>query len=213
MECLYKLYCFKSKLSLNKRIFAIFSFFLYNENGDKMSIFIIIGIITIILSIIIITFIINYQKMKWAQFKINKGEESIREMLEIKYNILKKYLFILKKYVDINENDIIECQNINIQDSIHLLNTKANKISKNLYSYMEKNEKLLKEKDIKEINKDLNNNYVNLNGLINYYNENIAFYNNLYKTFPSNIVAKILRYQEKEFLEKEQEEQLKIFEK
>ncbi len=213
MECLYKLYYFESKLSLKKRRFAIFSFFLYNKNGDKMSIYIIIGIITVILSIVIITFIINYRKFKWIQLKINKGEESIRELLEIKYNILKKYLFILKKYVDINENDISECQNINIQNSIQLLNTKANNINKNIYSYMEKNEKLLKEKDIKEINKDLNNNYVNLNGLINYYNENIAFYNTLYNTFPSNIVAKIFRYQEKEFLEKEQEEQLKIFEK
>ena len=75
---------------------------------------------------------------------------------------------------------------------------------------MDNNEKLLKNESIININKELNEINININGGKKYYNDNLIIYNHLCNAFPSNIIAKIKKYKEKEFLDDEIKEELKI---
>ena len=75
---------------------------------------------------------------------------------------------------------------------------------------MDNNEKLLKKEAIIGINKELNEVNISIDGSKKYYNENVILYNHLCHKFPSIILAKIFRYKDKEFLEENINENLKI---
>ena len=75
---------------------------------------------------------------------------------------------------------------------------------------MDNNEKLLKDESIIKVNKELNEINITINGGKKYYNDNLVYYNHLCNAFPSNIIAKIKKYKEKDFLDDEIKEELKI---
>ena len=66
---------------------------------------------------------------------------------------------------------------------------------------MDNNEKLLKNESVININKELNEINITINGGKKYYNDNLIYYNHLCNAFPSNIIAKIKKYKEKDFLD------------
>ena len=68
----------------------------------------------------------------------------------------------------------------------------------------------MKEKSFNNIEKKLNSNKELITGCTNYYNENVNYYNKLYNSFPSNIIAKLFKYKEKDYLDDDKEEPLKI---
>ena len=75
---------------------------------------------------------------------------------------------------------------------------------------MDNNEKLLKNEAVIKINNELSEVNITINGGKKYYNDNLVIYNHLCNAFPSNIVAKLKRYHEKDFLDGEIKEELKI---
>ena len=77
---------------------------------------------------------------------------------------------------------------------------------------MDNNEKLLKNETIINLNKEINEVDITINGGKKYYNDNLVLYNHLCSAFPSIIIAKIKHYKEKEFLDDEIKEELKILE-
>ena len=175
-----------------------------------MKIVIIILAIIILIAFLILIFIINYNKLKWINLKVNKGEINISGTLDKKYEILLKYFSILKEKISTKDADF---NNVDFIDNLDIssFNSKLNELNNNINNYLDNNEKLLKEEKINLINKELNNINICLNGLKKYYNSNLVIYNKLCKSFPSNVIAKILKYQEKEFIEdSNMEEDLKI---
>ena len=175
-----------------------------------MKILAIIGIIIGIVGIILIILITKYNKYQISLIKLRKGEVNIASNLENKYNILLRYIEFLKNNTTIKEEDFEEYKLLNIKMPIKKLDKKLNNLNNIINTYLDNNEKLLKNESIINIEKELLNANIKINSSKKYYNDNLVTYNRLCNTFPSNIVGKICHYNEKEFIEEENEETLKI---
>ena len=172
---------------------------------------VIVGVVIGIIGIILIIFINQYNKFQWSITLIQKGEVNIVNALEKKYNILLRYLdFLRSNDVNIPDNEYEEYKLLNIKQPIEKLNKRIASMNNLINKYMDNNEKLLKNETIININKELQDVNININGGKKYYNDNLTIYNHLCNAFPSNIVAKIKRYKEKEYLDSEAKEELKI---
>ena len=174
-----------------------------------MNIIIIICLIVALLGIITIILIQNYNRFQWLIIKINKAEKNISFHLEKKHAILTRYLEVLKDNIEIND-EFEDYKLLNTKLSINNLNKKINNFNNLISKYMDNNEKLLKKEAIIGINKELNEVNISIDGSKKYYNENVILYNHLCHKFPSIILAKIFRYKDKEFLEENIDENLKI---
>ncbi len=174
---------------------------------------VIIGILVAIIGIILIILINQYNKFQWSNILVTKGETSISNALSKKYNILIRYLDFLKENkVDVSDNDYEKAKMINLKQPINRLNNNIDELNNLVNHYMDTNEKLLKNETIINLNKELSEVNININGGKKYYNDNLIMYNQLCNAFPSNIIAKIKGYEEKEFLDDEIKEELKILE-
>ena len=178
-----------------------------------MEIVIIVGVLIAIIGIILIVLINQYNKFQWAIIKIDKGETNISNALVKKHSILTRYIEYLKNNkVEIDEEEFDKYKLLNLKMPIDRLNQKIDEMNNIVQKYMDNNEKLLKNETIVNINKELNDVNIIINGGKKYYNDNLVIYNHLCSAFPSNIVAKIYKYNEKEFLNDEIKEELKILE-
>ncbi len=177
--------------------------------GDDMNIIVIILLIIALIASILIIFIINYNKFQWTNIKVNKGEINILSLLEKKHEIILRYYSLLNENIKINEKDFTGIDNINNEDII-IFNKELDNITNTINKYLDNNEKILKNENIKNINKELDNINITLNGCKKYYNDNLINYNKLCKTFPSIIISKIFKYKEKDFIEENIDDSLKI---
>ena len=178
-----------------------------------MNIFVIIGIIVAIIGIILIILINQYNKFEWYNTLLDKGENNLINSLFSKHDILLRYLDFLKNNkVDINDDELEEYKLINSKQSINKINKKISELSNIVNRLMDNNEKLLKNETIIKLNKELNEADININGGKKYYNDNLVLYNHLCNAYPSKIVAKIKGYKEKDFIDEEIKEELKILE-
>ena len=175
-----------------------------------MEIIAIIGLIIGIVGIILILLINKYNKYQVSLIKLHKGEINIVSNLENKYNILLRYVDILKNEIEINEEEFEEYKLLNVKMPMIKLDKKLNSLNNIIDKYLDSNEKLLKNESIVNIEKELLNANIKIDGCKKYYNDNLIIYNHLCHSFPSSIIGKICHYREKEFIEQENEEQLKI---
>ena len=176
-----------------------------------MNILVIIGIIIAIIGIILIILINQYNKFQWTITLLEKGETNIQEALEKKYHILIRYLDFLKENkVEIDQHEYDTYKLLNTKQPAVKLNKKINDLNNYINKCMDNNEKLLKNDTIIKISKELNEVNININGGKKYYNDNLTIYNHLCNSFPSIIISKIMHYKEKEYLDEEVKEELKI---
>ena len=176
-----------------------------------MDILLVIGIVIEIVGIILIILINQYNKFQWTNILVNKGETNLENAFAKKHNILVRYLDILKdNKIKIPDEDYDKYQLINMKQDIIKLNAETEEITNYISRIMDNNEKLLKNESIININKELNEINITINGGKKYYNDNLVYYNHLCNAFPSNIIAKIKKYEDKDFLDSETKEALKI---
>ncbi len=176
-----------------------------------MNILLIIGIVVAIIGIILIILINQYNYFQWTNVLIEKGENNLEITFTKKHNILMRYLDILKdNKVDILEEDYNKFKNINTSQSVNKTNKSIEELVNFINQIMDNNEKLLKKEAIININKELNQINISINGGKKYYNDNLVLYNHLCNAFPSNIIAKLKKYRENDFLNSEAKEELKI---
>ena len=176
-----------------------------------MNILAIIGIVVAIIGIILIILINHYNNFQWTNVLVDKGESNLENAFTKKHNILMRYLDILKdNKIDIPDDDYNEFSKINTKSSITKVNKEIEEITNYINKIMDNNEKLLKNEAIIKINNELNEINIIINGGKKYYNDNLVIYNHLCNAFPSNIIAKLKNYQEKDFLDGDTKEELKI---
>ena len=125
---------------------------------------------------------------------------------------MRYFDFLKEKKIDIKEEDYDKYKMLNLKQSINKLNTNIGEMNNLVNHYMDNNEKLLKNETIINLNKEIDEINITINGGKKYYNDNLIIYNNLVNSFPSNIIAKVKRYKEKEFLDDEIKEEFKILE-
>ncbi len=176
-----------------------------------MNLLAIIGIIVAIIGIILIILVNQYNKFQWTNVLVDKGETNLELAFTKKHDILMRYLDILKdNKIDIPDDEYDEYKILNTKTSINKVNKSIEEITNYINKIMDDNEKLLKKEAIININKELNEINITINGGKKYYNDNLVLYNHLCNAFPSNLIAKLKKYKEKDFLDGEIKDELKI---
>ena len=158
--------------------------------------------------IIVGLYISMYNKIQDYIIKINEVEAIIDTNLRNKYDNINKSVSIIKANDKINKNidknmfeEIVKLRNIKISNFD--LDRKLIEAYNEFIVLKDKYKKELEEsEEIKNITKKLETIDENLDVNREYYNKNIAEYNKLIKMFPTNIIAKINKYEEKLFFDK-----------
>lgn len=153
--------------------------------------------IIIVLAILGIIIIANYNKYQLLVVKIKAAENNIGILLREKYETYDRIINVIEDKIKINDEfeDLhnIDIDRVNNFDLEILLNEYSNKIN----GVIDINDKLNDNEVINDLKRESINS--DLDSKIKYYNDNVILYNNLVKCFPSNIIAKMYRFREKEF--------------
>lgn len=155
----------------------------------------IIGLISVIILVLIISLIIIKVKNKFnfIRLKINTAEEDISLYLDTKRQLLTKCRPIIKKELKLKQFlSELEGEYENL-DCFALYNLLKNCYNE-LFKTIDDNEKLFKSERLMKLIDELNDNEENIIGAIKYYNDNVVEYNNMINSFPSNVVALFSRY-------------------
>ena len=170
-----------------------------------MDILILVMFILIVLFCIIsLIYMLIYNKLNDLIIRINEVEQNIDTSLRTKYDLINRSVSIIKGNTDI-KNDVFEeivklrSRKISNFELERKLTNAYNEflIVKEKYSDLVKNsEEIVKISiNLEEINEKLTI-------LIEYYNNNITKYNKLITMFPTNIVAKINKFNTKLFFDR-----------
>lgn len=156
--------------------------------------------VIIILAIIGIIIVSNYNKFQLLTVKIKAADTNISVLLRTKYETYNRIINIIKDTVktdvEFNEFDNVDVDMI----SNYELETLLSEYSAKINEIIDLNDKLINNEVINELKDESINS--DLDSKIKYYNDNVILYNNLIKCFPSNIVAKIYKFKEKPFYKK-----------
>lgn len=167
-------------------------------------------LILIVLTICILVglYISTYNKIQDYIIKINEVEAIIDTNLRNKYDNINKSVSIIKANDKINKKidknmfeEVVRLRNIKISNFD--LDRKLIEAYNEFIVLKEKyKEELEESEELNNISKKLENIDENLEVNREYYNKNIAEYNKLIKMFPTNIIAKLNKYEEKLFFDK-----------
>jgi hypothetical protein len=171
-----------------------------------MEIFYFLIIFILILSLLLILYSKIYNDFQEKILKLKETESEIDDTLRIKYDIFVNINNILKNSLkgkelkttdELNDIEKVKDENLSSFDFYRkLIDYEAIIIKigidiKKVQKIDEFSDALLK---IEEIN-------IKLNAQIKYYNEAITSYSVLYSRFPSNIIAKVSRFEEKTYFD------------
>jgi len=167
---------------------------------------IIFGII-LVLCLLFGIYITLYNKIQNYTIRINEVESIIDNNLREKYDNINKCVSLIKGNEDINKEldkkmfeEIVRLRTKKISNFD--LDRKLIEANNSFITIKEKYKEIKENKDIINITKKIDE--IDENLLVNreYYNKNIAEYNKLITLFPTNIIAKIYKYESKLFFDK-----------
>ncbi len=171
---------------------------------------IIVGVVLLFLILVIIATLSFRKKIKFYTIKTNEAENSIKKSLNKK----KKYLSKIKPLIleEIDQNNFLEgIEDFNIDNNDYLNNIKSlADFQDELTSTIDENDKLLNKEEIEKLIEKINDNEVELNASIKYYNDNANIFNQKIEKFPANIIRLFFGYKRKEFYENKQREEFEI---
>ena len=169
-------------------------------------ILVLIGIIVVI-CIIIGIYINYYNKLQDYVIRINEVETLLDNNLREKYDNINKCVSIIKNndsaLEDIDKNMFEEIVKLRTRKISNFdLDRKLINANNNFISLKEKYKDLKTNKEIINITKKIEELDENIIVNRDYYNKNIAEYNKLVAIFPTNIVARICKYDTKLYYDK-----------
>ena len=165
-----------------------------------MMLFFIIIAILLIICFILVYFVSIYNRFQELLVKTNEVEANIDTVLRKRFDLLNKSINIIKANT-LTENEVLEL----------IVKLRSRKLSnfeldRQLYeainefnSYKETFPALMERESFIKINVSLNESENEIVALRNYYNDTITQYNKLVKKFPSNIIAMIFKYKQKNY--------------
>jgi len=166
-------------------------------------------IIIVVLFVIIIcafwmVYAITYNKIQDSIIRINEAEVAIDSNLRNKYDLINRAISLIKGNIENIDSKIFEeiiklrSRKISNFDLDRKLVEASNEVIKinGEHKDLEISDELKKNiKELKIIDEKLET-------LRDYYNNNILNYNKLVKEFPTNVVARLNKYEEKLFFDK-----------
>jgi len=167
-----------------------------------MNLVLIIMAIFILICLLLVWYIVTYNRYQNLIVRINEVEVNIDSTLRKRFDLLNKSINLIKANTDI-EGEVLEVivklrsRKLSNFDLDRQLYEAINQFHFyfNTYSSLKENESLIK------INLDLNETEHEIIAFRKYYNDNITEYNKLIKKFPTNIVGKTLKYKEKTYFD------------
>ena len=163
--------------------------------------------ILIIACLIFEIYMYLYNRIQDFIVKINEIETVIDTNLRNKYDNINKCATIIKNDEKIKDEkdkkvfeELIKLRNRKISNFD--LDRKLIEANNQFIALKQKYSSLNKNEEIKEISKKIEDCDEKLDVNREYYNNSIAEYNKLVKLFPTNIIAKICKYEEKLFFDK-----------
>ena len=158
--------------------------------------------IVIIFGSIAICYAYQFNKLMHSKTKIDHAEMSIDEALRDKYDLLLKADNIIKAELKSDKTlfkglDKVKEEEISNFD----LERKLAEYSNTLEQIRLDNEKLTNNKEFKELFNNCKNNNEKLQASKSYYNKYTSELNDLVRTFPSNLVARMHRIDIKPFFD------------
>ena len=167
---------------------------------------VLLGMILVI-CIIIGIYTTLYNKLQYYIIRINTVEANIDNTLRNKYDTINKCVSLIKGNDKIDEEkdkkmfeEIVRLRTKKISNFD--LDRKLIEAENNFVTLKEKYKDLNENEEMRGITKKLEELDETLVVNQEYYNRNIAEYNKLVKLFPTNIVAKICKYEEKLFFDR-----------
>jgi len=156
--------------------------------------------IVIIFGIISIIYVYNFNLLQHSKTKLNHAECLIDEALRYRYDILLRADGLLKK--EINKNvfkDIEKLKDDNISN--FELDRKLMEYVNILKQIKFDNPEIFEEKSFKDVFADDKKALEKLQAAKSYYNKYTSEFNDLVRSFPSNIVARMHRFEVKSFFD------------
>ena len=174
--------------------------------------YVLCGGLGILFIIIFIFFIVKGNKLKVMNIKINEAENDISNILSKKNDLLKKINEIMKSkdkedlLKDIEKLETDKLNNIE-------LNKELSKYDKIIVELTDYNKEIVFDNTEEETFDNLSKINIDRLAVEKYYNDNVVIFNKLINSFPSSIIAKFKKYDEKELFENEKEEIFEILKK
>ena len=164
--------------------------------------------IYIILFILIIWFIVNYNRFKRYSIKVNESLSGIDVALTKRYDVLTKMVEVVKEYTKHEKEVLFKVINLRNNMTVKELREANDTIDENFRKIdltVENYPDLKSNENFKLLQKSLLDVEEHLQAARRLYNASVLQYNQLVETFPSLIVGKILRTTTKEFFEAKEE--------
>lgn len=162
----------------------------------------ILFIIIILICIIIACYSFVYNKFQDSIIRINEAEATIDTNLRQKYDLINRSISLINANLEIDNSvfdEIVKLRSRKISNFD--LDRKLVNACNEIYTINETHKKELKSDEINKIIKQLKEIDDKLITYRNYYNQNIVKYNKLTKSFPTNIVARLCKYDTKTFFD------------
>lgn len=169
-----------------------------------MDILILIMFILIVLFCIIsLIYMLIYNKLNDLIIRINEVEATIDTNLRSKYDLINRCVSIIKGNTDIKNNvfeEIVKLRSRKISN--FELERKLSDAYNEFLNYKDINDELKNSEELIKISISLEEINEKLSILIEYYNSNITKYNKMITMFPTNIVAKVNKFNTKLFFDR-----------
>lgn len=148
-----------------------------------------------------------YNKIQDYIIRINEVETNLDSILRNKYDVINKCVSIIKGNDAVNNKldknmfeEIVKLRARKISNFD--LDRKLVEANNQFITIKEKYEEINNNEEIIKYSNELIDLDDRLKIHVNYYNKNIAEYNKLIKLFPTNIVARLCKYEEKFFFDR-----------
>ncbi len=161
----------------------------------------IIFIIIIVIVILLFAFCFVYNKIKMQILKINASESEIDESLRFKYDLITKIIAEIKK-VEKDEKKFKEIDKFKDEEvSSFEFERKLIDIEKEIYTIKNENNQIQKNSTINDLWYEITSINTKIKAEKKYYNESTTVYNKLVTTYPSKLVALLMKLEEKKYFD------------
>ena len=156
---------------------------------------IIIDAIIILVSIIMILYKTNIEKINQNKDKLIDSEADCLKTYRNKYDLLIKLIELTENKYKIESKAFEEAKDLDITSLDSFKSEKLlNKCYKEIIQIKEDNSKVKETKQFKSLLDEYNQNEILLVSLRSYHNKYTLIFNNMIKKFPYNIISKVKRY-------------------
>ena len=158
----------------------------------------VISFLLIIIGLCILKSFNIHNRFKFYTIKLDKANEKIKDALLKKHDLLLKQIKLFKGKKKIKEEEYQDIINLDKNIDVFELDNIIELYSNKLETVLENNNKIIKDAKIKKNTNDLEKSDVTIKGLKKYYNNTVENYNKRIHKFPSSIIAKMYKYDDKE---------------